>query len=187
MPFSYVVKLIYSLSCVPPDKIVEAYEKVVLDYVSEHQEEEGFVECEEEIDEFLGYVEKTWIGRKSARTGERSRPLFPKSGWNQYDNIMDGKQITNNISESFNNTWTGSLERRASLFNVIDAFKKRDSWSEVTFRENCLAVNVNVDERKGRAKERLAMREDLRKLCENAHTMPLKTYMEFVVGQFKND
>ena len=80
--------------------------------------------------------------------------MFLLLGWNQCANIIDGEQITNNISESFNNTWTGSLERRASLYNVIDAFKKRDSWSEVTYRENCLAVNVNVDERKGREPKR---------------------------------
>jgi hypothetical protein len=40
--------------------------------------------------------------------------------WNHYSDVMEGKGTTNNISESYNSSWTGSLSRRPTLYTILE-------------------------------------------------------------------
>ena len=49
----------------------------------------------------------------------------------------------NNVVEKFNVTWTDTLERRPSIYNVLDSFRRKDSVAKQDLREECLAVGVH--------------------------------------------
>ncbi len=111
--FNFFIKLLFSLIYVPVDSVVHAYDTVVLDFYDNHRNDESWTEMSYEIDQFLAYFERTWVGSKShSRSNVRREPLFAHSNWNKHQAVMDGEALTNNFSESFNHGWTSSLERR---------------------------------------------------------------------------
>ena len=145
------------------------------------------LECEvwyedyvDEIDQFLSYVKRTWIGRSDRQ------PTFAIKTWNNYDEVLSDKRLTNNVSESFNSSWFGSMTRRPSLYEVLGGFQRKEAASELELREECLSVGVNsgrlTDQRNKRSSEE---RADLKKLCQNFSTMPPKNYLESIIPFLK--
>ena len=71
------------------------------------------------IESFLWYVEKTWIGRGK---GPNRRESMFQGCFGKYKDVLADKQLTNNAVESFNATRTDGMERRPSLYSVLDRF-----------------------------------------------------------------
>ena len=130
LDFNFFIKMVYALVYVPSDNVILACETVLGPFFSEHEDDEGWNECTEELDDFLNYIERTWIGKVNPRSGQRKDPLFPIDTWNKHDDVLAGQQLTNNFFESFNHGFALSVESRPSLLNIIQAFQRKDSWSE---------------------------------------------------------
>jgi hypothetical protein len=73
----YFVKLIYGLAFVPPDQVAEMFDTVVMDYLDNYRQEVGFVELAEELEDFVSYIQRTWIGLVAGRNKTRRQPLVP--------------------------------------------------------------------------------------------------------------
>ena len=58
-PFQYLVNLLYSLAMVPVEKVLDIYDTVIMDFLVAHEEDEGFLDHQEEINKFF---DCTWMG-----------------------------------------------------------------------------------------------------------------------------
>lgn len=143
--FRTVVNNIYALAFVPPKEISDIWESVILPLVAANadnwtagEKEEGY---QTEVKEFLDYIEYAWIGRK-VRIG-RKPPLYDTEMWSKWSEVVsEDFTVTNNGNEVFNSTWNPSLPKSASLWTVIDCFKKEDALASITFSEAIRGVHV---------------------------------------------
>ena len=95
--FQIGLDLIFTLCMVPPTDVVFAWESVVKPHFDEHFDESL------EVDEFLDYFERTYIGKPGARG--RKNPMFPISMWNIVERTLSDQASTNNAVESWNARW----------------------------------------------------------------------------------
>ena len=88
----------------------------------------------------------------------------------------------NNVVESFNSSWTDSLTRRASLYELLGGFKRKEAVSELELRKECLAVGVSsVSDTSSRNRRRSEQRTDLKKLCQSFEVMSARSYMDSTI------
>jgi len=99
--FQYWLKLVFSLAFVPVDCVMDVFHNHVLQYLDDRKHEDGFAEFAHQIQDLVGYLERTWIGtvRELNRRQIISPPLFPVKLWNMYNSILQDKPITNNHVE----------------------------------------------------------------------------------------
>ena len=71
------------LAFVPPEDVVDSWEQISAEYP-------------EELDDFITYFERTWVGRRGRR-----RPLYDIHRWNQRERVLQGLMTTNNNVEGF--------------------------------------------------------------------------------------
>ena len=107
---------------------------MIVPYFSEHFTEEDSGNLVNEVDNFLTYVERTYLGKKN-RQGYRGAPLFLIRMWNICERVLNGKDITSNSVESWNSRWNNTLGTNKSLYSVINAFKNEDALARVKFRQ----------------------------------------------------
>lgn len=74
------IKLLPSLSFVPPNDVVRAFEILTAGEYLDGQ-----------IGQLIDYFEDTWIGRR--RGNDRRRGTFPIELWNCYDAIREGIRV----------------------------------------------------------------------------------------------
>ena len=101
--FQTGLDLIYCLDMVPIEDVTLAWDQVILPFF-----EENFVE-DEDVESFIGYVEKAYIGRLNHRTGQRKKPMFPAETWNIHQRILNDQPTTNNSVEAWNSRWNHTL------------------------------------------------------------------------------
>ena len=83
--FAVVLDLLYTICMVPVENVVEAFDNIAIPFFWNH------FPNSEKIDDFLNYVERTYIGRK-LRGGERGNPLFSIEMWNIGEQVLQDKQ-----------------------------------------------------------------------------------------------
>jgi hypothetical protein len=90
----------YGLAFVPPIRVEELFESVIMEYVTEQKDDGSFQDNEGQIDDFLSYFERTWVGALSGnRAGRRKAPRFALEIWNKYKDVLEERPITNNMCE----------------------------------------------------------------------------------------
>lgn len=116
LDFQEWIRMIYSLSFVPLDKVVQYYDSVIMDKMyamtSEGEpstddgdggsdEKGAWFEVYDEIVVFVEYMDRTWIGRKHPPTrgntiqkDGRRKPLYVHELWNQVEEemVLDGAE-----------------------------------------------------------------------------------------------
>ena len=149
--FQVGVELIYSLSLLPTTDVVEGYDTVVLPFFEKEYAENA------SVDDFLGYIERTYIGKKRSDNG-RGNPLFPLSMWNTTERILSDRQTTTNAVESWHSRWANSLGTNHSIYSVIRGFMNEDSLARSKFQEVVAgrATNPNPS-RKDRWSDKLSL------------------------------
>ncbi len=90
-----------------------------------------------------------------------------------------------NCMKGFNSGWTGTMNKRPSLYVILEGFLNKESWSQQIMREDSLAVGgnsttLNSSRHKAVAQKRL----DLKALCEDFHNMLPATYLDSLVKFF---
>ena len=104
----------------PVDDIVPLWQRIVEPEMYKMQDD-----ITEEMDAYIDYFHDTFIG-KNLRNGRRGRPLFAYALWNKYQDFIDEVPATNNRVEAWNSAWNKSQQSSASLWTVIDGFKRED-------------------------------------------------------------
>ena len=134
----------------------------------------------DEVKDYVEYMEHIWIGKK-VRLGRRN-PLFPVPLWNKWTEVSaEDYVLTNNGNEVFNSTWNPSVPKSASIWTVIDCFKKEEALAQLTFRESLRGVHVahNRSRDEGQTEK---MRE-LHNVCSRYHSMGNKQeYLDLVTS-----
>ncbi len=77
------------------------------------------------------------------------------------------------------------MNKRPSLYVVLEAFLNRESWAEQSLREASLATGGScMDSNTSRSLAALQRRQDLKALCEDFYNMQPATYMDSIVKFF---
>jgi hypothetical protein len=178
--FQLWINMILSLAFVPVAEVATVYDKVIIEYLDQHIQE--WERAAERIDKFRKYVEETYIGKavktEAGQAVERSSPLFSHECWNKYEDVIHGRALTNNISEGFNSSWNRSLEKNASIWAVISAFKREESLAANKMCEAGRGLDPNARPAK---KSRKCFREtELLTLCMNYNSLPRGHYLRQV-------
>jgi hypothetical protein len=75
------------------------------------------------------------------------------------------------------------MNKRPSLYVVLEGFLNKESWAQQVQREDAVAVGGNRTVlNSSRHKASVQRRMDLKALCENFHTMMPATYMDSLVS-----
>jgi hypothetical protein len=85
---------------VPVEKVLDIYDTVIMDFLVAHEEDEGFLDDQEDINKFLSYFDCTWMGLMVGRQRTRRPPLFLIPSWNKTEALLAGHQLTNNTCET---------------------------------------------------------------------------------------
>jgi hypothetical protein len=102
--------------------------------------------------------------------------------------ILENQPITNNCCEGFNHGWTTTMNKRPSLFLVLEGFLNKESWSQQILREDSLAVGGNnIDANKSRKLAAVNRRQDLQALVRDYHKMMPHIFLDSIVKFFSND
>jgi hypothetical protein len=173
--FSFLVRQVQALPFVPVDSVVKYYEETVLAYMETLRKDENFSEFLERFNGFVTYLERTWIGASYIKD------------WNHYSDVMEGNGTTNNISESYNSSWTSSLSRRPTLYTILEHFALKDSWAEKILQEDCVAVGGNaLENSKTRSLQRVQRALDLQAVCQDVENVTPAEYMKRLIGVLRD-
>ena len=127
------------LAFVPPGDVLRIYEgelkplfKKYSEVWSSNETGDGY---EKEANEYLMYFERNWIGAEG-RHGNRRKPKYDVKLWNKHEQIVDADFVlTNNGNEVFNSTWAPSIPKSATVWTVIEEFKRQESLAREAHNE----------------------------------------------------
>ena len=84
--------------------------------------------------------------------------------------------LTNNGNEVFNSTWAPSIPKNASLWTVLDNFKKEESMARLNHAE--LLRNVHVAHNNSRKLKHTAKMSELHSICVNFKKFQSTEYLK---------
>ena len=141
--FQTLVRYLWALSVVPEEDIVRTWEDVIS---SRHDElKPNFEDNSEQVDLFLEYFEKTWIGALNWRTGARRNPMFPHAVWNKYETVLSDEPLTSNAAEGFNGAFALSLPNNASIWALIQQLRTEENSNDRKMRDVLLGPQNNKE------------------------------------------
>ena len=82
-----------------------------------------------EVECYLEYFEETWLG-SPGRVGNRSKPLFSITLWNQLENARNGNQETNNVEGWHRAFQLGMGIAHPLITNFLQYLRKEQSFTE---------------------------------------------------------
>ena len=121
------VRYIWAISIIPVEDINKVWSEFVEKNIPEVDEDEWANVEPGDFEDFITYVENTWIGGTNRRTGKKQNPRFRHELWNKNQAILNEEDLTTNSSEGYNLQLKLSMPRSANLWKVIHALIKEDS------------------------------------------------------------
>jgi hypothetical protein len=101
---------------------------------------------------------------------------------------IEERPITSYSCEGFNSGWTVTMNKRLSLFFVLEGFLNKESWSHQILLEDSTAMGANyIDLNKSRALSSVQRRLDLQGLVQDLDTMMPGTFLDSIIKFFAND
>lgn len=119
--FQNYIKSLASLAYVPVPKVCSFFEELQ-DFGKTFS-----AGLPSELELFDQYFEATYIGVRWGSQGKRRSPKYPLEIWNQYERAIQKTDRTTNSVESWNSAWAGSLEQKADVWTVIQAFRREEA------------------------------------------------------------
>jgi len=184
------LRYVWGLSLVPPKDIVEVYEKFLLPNMPNRRVADGYDDEEEnqhfnqKLEKFAKYVEDTYVGKVNTRTNNRSQPMFDFEMFSKYNNIVNMEDTTTNRSEGFNLQLKVSTPRNATLWTLINQFRKEDALVAIKLREAAVGIRHTHKKRK---KEQDNKRQRLFELVCNYDKLSMANYMKYCVDFYNTD
>ena len=167
--FQVGMQLVYTLMYVPPEDVGLAWEEVVEAFF-----EDNFADVPE-VQDYLSYVENTFIGKVNGRSGMRKNPRFSIISWSSYERIMNGQPTTNNSVESWNGKWNKTHPDNHNVLRLITGFQKEDSFARTKFYE--IVAGKYTDPNPGRTDMRERRKFQLAKALTGYNSANLKEFL----------
>ena len=99
----------------------------------------------------------------------------------KYDEVVGEDFILmNNGNEVFNSVWVPSIPKNASLWTILDNFKKEESLARLTHNE--VLRNVHVAHNASRKKQHDNKMRELCNICQNFRGFQLAEYFQTVAN-----
>ena len=184
--FQTLVRLVWALALVPCDQIVNVWENYIVPKVREFQP--SFEDYLDEIDNFLIYVESTWIGALNPRTGIRKRPTFSHSMWNKHTTVMDDGFSTTNSCEGYNKAFGLSVNSRSGLWSVISQLQTEEVDCMKKVAESMRGPqNNDATASTSRNNARDARRAELKSIVSNYNNVNREVFMSNIISYHNYD
>jgi hypothetical protein len=90
---------------------------IILKNLDENQDVKKVDSMKETLNKFLGYFEKTYIGRQERTCWLKGK--FPIQIRNKHDNVLVGRQLFTNRQEGFHSRLKKSIVASASLWALL--------------------------------------------------------------------
>ena len=175
--FQTFVRRFWALSMFPVDDVVQAWEELVLPSCPDPEEEwDG---DEDDLEELIDYLSKTWIGPMNERTGTRRNPIFRHWLWNKVEAVLNDDATTTNCCEGYNNAIQLSIPHNASIWSIIKQLKSEESLVQVKLREAAVGAGKDNSARATYQKNR---RDELKESVSNYENLSKKSYIENMVA-----
>ena len=181
--FQTFVRHLWGLSLVPLDKILSVWENYIVPNIPDDADVQWGA-AEDDINDFIDYFEKTWIGGRNNRRNARRNPRFRHHLWNKFLAVSNDNSTTTNSSEGYDHALQMSLPNHACIWVIIKQFKSEDALMAVKLRD--AAIGIEVDAGRKKVKEREQRRKDLMKLVSNFHNIPIEEYMQYLVQYYNH-
>ena len=182
--FQTLVRYIWALSLVPPDMIIPVWEDFIQDRYNELKP--AFEDEAEAVEDWLGYVERTYIGALNWRTGNRKSPMFAHSLWSKFAVVLEDEALTSNSAEGFNAALALSLPRNCSIWTLIKQLQSEENTNIRKLMDVALGAqnNVATNQTSSRNIARDQRREELKSLVGNFSKVTLNVYMSSLIDFF---
>ena len=188
------VRKLWSLSIVPPNKVISVWEEFIKDsvpYIDEEQTEDSEDKAEAvtynaALEQFVVYFESTWLGSKNARNpeGPRRKARFDMGLWNKYDQVINEDDGCNNKSESWNSVSKIGLNMHPSIWVVLDLFKREEGLARAKL--SSVALGTAAVDHPARAKARAEKRRQLKEVAGQFGTTLMEDYLNMVVAHYND-
>ena len=148
----------------------------------------SFQDDYEEVEVFLEYFARTWLGSMNTRTWERRSPLFAHSLWSKYQAVLEEDVLTSNAAEGFNHALSTSLPKNASVWALVEQLRMEESsinrklHDAVLGPENNQASAPNIS----RNVKKNQVFSDLKNLVSNHYNVSTKIYIDSLVNFYNN-
>jgi hypothetical protein len=157
--FQMIVDLMVALAYVRSDKIC-AYFNEVIEPLIEKLPEDIPIEA---ID-YIGYFERTYVGRRAGRTGNRRSPVYSPDLSSVFEEILANHPTTNNNMEAFNSQWNSAKLPSDTFWSVVNGFKREDALAKERYIQEIVSVqNPKLCPDEGR-KRKIAQRAKMDRL-----------------------
>ena len=174
----------WALSLVPTDDVVDTWENYIgPEYNAFLRDDAFFKKNQNEIDQFLDYEERNWIGELNKRTRTRKSPRFPLTMWNKYDEVLNDDPTTSNAAEGYNHALGISVPRNASIWTVIETLRTEESSFLRKLHDSVLGA-ANPDAVKSRTCRRQQRRVDIKNIVKNYGKLSKKEYIYELIEFF---
>ena len=182
--FQTLVRYIWALSLVPPAMIIPVWEDFIQDRYNELKP--AFEDEAEAVEDWLGYVERTYIGALNWRTGNRKSPMFAHSLWSKFAVVLEDEALTSNSAEGFNAALALSLPRNCSIWTLIKQLQSEENTNIRKLMDVALGAqnNVATNQTSSRNIARDQRREELKSLVGNYNKVTLNVYMSSLIDFF---
>lgn len=124
-----------SLAFVPPEKVRSYYDELCAS--------KFFEDHSQEMDKFLMYFEKAWIGRNLG--GRRKKALYDIALWNCYHGELESAPLTTNAIEAWHRGFNSQVQAsHPTIWKLIDALKKDNAVNILKTHQ----INAGLDTKK---------------------------------------
>ncbi|KAI6192271.1 hypothetical protein M3Y97_00319100 [Aphelenchoides bicaudatus] len=112
--FSDSMCMFAALAFLPKDKIISTFELI-----------QDKVTFDHDVEDFMDYFEKTFIGKRAGAKGTRKKPLFPIDIWCCNIQLKNGSPRTTNSVEGWHNAFNGSVgSKHPSIWTLLEKLKE---------------------------------------------------------------
>ncbi|CAM4984419.1 unnamed protein product [Rotaria socialis] len=160
-PFHLNIKNIIALAFVPVLDAIKAFNLIADDF-------------EDEVDDFLGYFEKIWIGKPEKRGTSKKKPLFPIEIWNVYDRAVANLPRSNNSIEG----WHNAFEKRVAIVHpTITKLTEKIRREQSKFEVDIAQIRQGQEPKPKKLKYR-KLDERIKRLVDDYGNVDLGDYLK---------
>lgn len=143
--FALNIKMLMTLAFVPVQDVCDEFTELI--------QSTYFDNYEDELELFVNYFVKTWVGVLSHSGKRRLKPYFPIKLWNCYDAVINEEMRSNNGIEGWHSSFNAKVRvSHASMSRFINVIKDKQMITELFITQLNTGMNVMPKRRKMYAK-----------------------------------
>ena len=151
--------------------------------------ESAWPEEKDQVDEFIEYIDKNFIGAINGRTGLRNQPRFPHTLWNKYEAVLNDEFMTTNSAEGYNYGLASALPANSGTWTLIARLKAEEASANLKLRDALLGPQ-NIENTKNSARNTFTAmrRKELKSIVSkyDKDASP-EVFVQAIVGYYNHD